>query len=68
MKFHTCDVDAVLLQLNRPTIQKEILQAFQQEPELRDMMESLSSKQVVVYHLDRSSQRHPNISQLAIVL
>jgi len=33
------------IMLNRPTIQKEILQAFQQEPELRDMMESLSSKQ-----------------------
>lgn len=33
------------IMLNRPAIQREIMQAFQQEPELRDMMESLSSKQ-----------------------
>ncbi|CAD7697603.1 unnamed protein product [Ostreobium quekettii] len=33
------------IMLNRPSIQREILQAFQQEPELRSMINSLSTQQ-----------------------
>jgi len=33
------------IMLNRPSIQREILQAFQQEPELRSMITSLSTQQ-----------------------
>lgn len=33
------------IMLNRPSIQREIMEAFQQEPELRDMIQSLSCRQ-----------------------
>lgn len=33
------------IMLNRPSIQREIMEAFQQEPELRDMIQSLSLRQ-----------------------
>lgn len=33
------------IMLNRPSIQREIIEAFQQEPELRDMIQSLSCRQ-----------------------
>lgn len=33
------------IMLNRPSIQQEIIEAFQQEPELRDMIQSLSCRQ-----------------------
>ncbi|CAD7704282.1 unnamed protein product [Ostreobium quekettii] len=33
------------IMLNRPSIQHEILQALQQEPELRDMIESMATRQ-----------------------
>lgn len=45
------------IMLSRPSIQREIVQAFQQEPELREMVQSLSSQQGSDFDLFTFSSR-----------
>jgi len=46
------------IMLNRPSIQHEILEALQQEPELRDMIDSMTTRQGDAAFLAFGGQRH----------